>query len=195
MPISLEESFAQLTDGIIERAADLNESQNLLQRFLEKHPDVLSTRFQTTYLQENLAELIHELIRTCCISEDNIELLADIVKNNQELNLAYRQHLKRIVDKPGGLAFANKNTEAVIAHIAKNIGRTWSFFGRQVGLPDAEMDEIQDEFSDATERIEKIFAWAAVNIPQMELEKLIIRSLGASGRKDLCEEVTRIYDR
>ncbi|CAB3378888.1 Hypothetical predicted protein [Cloeon dipterum] len=155
MPISLEESFAQLTDGIIARAGDLNQSQHLLQRFLEKHPDVLSTRFRTTYLQENLAELIHELIRTCCISEDNIELLADIVKNNQELNSAYRQHLKRIVDKPGGLAFANKNTEAVIAHIAKNIGRTWSFFGRQVGLPDAEMDEIQDEISDATERIEK----------------------------------------
>ncbi|CAB3378887.1 Hypothetical predicted protein [Cloeon dipterum] len=195
MPISLEESFAQLTDGIIARAGDLNQSQHLLQRFLEKHPDVLSTRFRTTYLQENLAELIHELIRTCCISEDNIELLADIVKNNQELNSAYRQHLKRIVDKPGGLAFANKNTEAVIAHIAKNIGRTWSFFGRQVGLPDAEMDEIQDEISDATERIEKIFGWAAVNIPQMELEKLIIRSLGASGRKDLSEEVTRIFDR
>jgi hypothetical protein len=90
----LEESFTSLLAQVVSNARAHSEQQTLLGNYLSAHPKLFSVRFRTNYLKEDSAILIRELTRTCSVTEENIDLLQDIVKglNSPDLDNLFKGH-------------------------------------------------------------------------------------------------------
>jgi hypothetical protein len=90
----LEESFSILLRQVVSNAKAHSEQQTLLGDYLSAHPELFSVRFRTHYLKEDSEILIRELTRTCSVTEENIDLLQDIVKglNSPELANLFEDH-------------------------------------------------------------------------------------------------------
>lgn len=90
----LEESFTSLLDQVLSNARAHSEQQTLLGTYLSAHPELFSVRFRTNFLKEDFAILIRELTRTCSVTEENIDLLQDIVTglNSPDLENLFKGH-------------------------------------------------------------------------------------------------------
>jgi len=101
--VELEDSFEKLLEEIIEAAEEHSTQQIILKKFLQAHPDKLSVRFQYTYLGQSLEKLLRELKRSSEITEDNVDLLFEMVTSvdSTHLKRAFNKHnhlIKRIQD-------------------------------------------------------------------------------------------------
>ncbi|XP_059475544.1 uncharacterized protein LOC132196726 [Neocloeon triangulifer] len=187
MQPSIETSFEELVNKILDRVEQQAEQQEILQSYLKNHSDLFDVRFRSTYLDGKLSKLVFELVRTCSVAEDNIELLSDIVQNDQDLKKAYDLHKNRIIDKYN-VQCGNRINPEVVSTISEKIGKKWMEFGHQLGVPDGIIDDLE-KIPNYQEKIERMFAWLSKDKSRSEQEKLILKALEKARRTDLKEEV------
>lgn len=189
---SVLESMKFICDKIIKgRERDQIKSAIQLWTSLEKREYLGPSN--TNFLKELLKSCFREKTEALKIVEryeqDNGGVTKTASKSAQPLQsqIVYiqglpRQHQERTVLGP--------DLKTEIAYLTKSLGKNWTFFMRQLDIPESEIEVIKSDYRYTKEQIHQCFLlWQDIQKEQATKERLIF-ALRAEKRNDLAEILT-----